>query len=336
MKATVVAMVVIVLAVGAFLFYQYSTTTPQFAFGQAGLSVGRHDLQQFKARVDSQSLIESAIRDLLTDPLENTPGLTDLQHAALSGALGIARNKVSQALSEQLEQYIENGPAPKAASAQPERNSELKAAVARKMLAYGKSHPQSFAGKILSLPEEDRKAELKTIISDCGFTPSNFKGIAYCNETGSICTTGAKFFSPRLNHEIVIDIQQNKTDRGWQITKISNLHAVVTELEPAYDADLQQVAIYSVEQVKSAVASKAQEVMSVVRNSVSERVSNIRNTVLTKIRENRPAFAPPIPVAGDDEANAADSDQGPPAFPGGGGPLQRFRKLRELRNRMGQ
>lgn len=353
-----IAVVAVVTLVGGFAFYQYWSSTPQFAFSDAGVAVASHDLSKFRKRVDLNTLVDGVVQDLLTDPLENTPGLTDIQHNVLIGACEVAKKKITTALTEQAEQYVANAPTAGAVGGEnqseppgfvKDKIDELKSTASARMRQYGEEHPDSFPGRIINMPEESRKDELKRLLSDYGFTPQNFRGVAYCKENGDSCVTGAKFFSPKVNHEIVVDVSLVKAP-DWRISKLSNLRTVAAQVEPSYTTDLQQLALFCVGEFRAALAATARELADQVRNRVTEKLTDLRSKVREQIESHRPPFLPAGPggQAGPGLLPQGPPSVGPPGPPGPpgaeegdaapfpGGPPAPIERLERVRQRLGR
>ncbi len=328
----------VVAAVGGASAYFYYTTTPLFAFSEAGVSVATHDINRFHKSVDLDTMVDGAVQDLLTDPLQRTPGMSEMQKTVLNGASEIARKKISQALILQADQFVSNSApssppmdSPHTSATQPadttkdtglkavldQKIANLKSVASAKMKQYAAAHPDSFQGRMLNLPEDERKVQLKRLLGDYGFTPQNFRGVAYCNESSAVCTTGARFFSPKLNHEVIVDIDLVKSAEGWRISRISNLPIVINQVEPSYQTDLQELAIYSVGELNSAVKETAHEMADRVKSKITAGLSTMREMVRKNIEAKAAGLAPPMPFPG-------GSPPGPP------------RPLEELRKRFGR
>src|ERR1700722_19827957 len=70
--------------------YWYWTTTPLFAFQEAAAAVHDHDLAKFERYVDYRKLLDSAINDVLIDPIETMPGISTMGRQIAVAAINIS------------------------------------------------------------------------------------------------------------------------------------------------------------------------------------------------------------------------------------------------------
>lgn len=324
MKRTplIIAIVALVLAIAGGAYYWW-TTTPMYAFQEAGVSVVGHDLTHFRSCVDQKTLVDSALQDLFFGPLERMPDVPEPKKQVMNGALGLLKIPLTEALVKQIEGYVDNAPAknntstaetsPPAAPAEQapqspvemlkaklgavaqEKAQDLKKNARQKMQDYAANHPESLVGRILSMPQESRWNELGKTLTEYGFEPKSFKGIAFSKEpTANTCTVGAKFFSKKLNKDLILDVDLTKTgEASWQISRLSNLGDLIKELEPGYDNDLQQLALYSTSEVRNAVAKNIQEgqerlkekIREGIKEGVKERITDKLDSLKERLKE---------------------------------------------------
>jgi hypothetical protein len=296
--------------------YYWWTTTPLWAFQEAGLAVVGHDTVKFRKVVDLEPLIESALNDLFFGPLEKIPGLTDQKRQVLCEALKLMKKPVRTALIRQVEDYVggkpgstpgdklHNGSTPgdQSTTGSPPAAAEttlpaqslktrfttlvhkkvldLKEASRRKLEEYAEAHPQSLEGRILNLPRDERQTALKELLSEYGFTPGNFKGIAYSRETApGTCLVGAGFYSPRVNRDLLVEIELRKTggkNENWRISRFANLGTLISTLEPGYENDLQQLALFAASEIKNAVSAKVQNTREKIKERLTGRLDKIK------------------------------------------------------------
>lgn len=296
MKVTAAIILLVLVAVAGGAYYWW-TTTPMYAFQEAGVSVVRHDLNGFRNWVNLNQLVDGALQDLLFGPLEKIPGFPEQKRSTVNGALEMIKKPVTDALSEQIEDYVAKddaqpsavapaggvaGTGTDAAPADGSLKSELKAALKKriadlkeaarkKMEQYAAEHPDSLEGRLLNLPRDSRKAALKEMLASYGFTPANFKGIAYSKEVSpDTSLVGAWFFSNKLSRDLVAEIELTRggQNNNWHISRLSNLPNLISALEPNYEHDIQNLALYSVSEAKKEVAAKLEN----AREKVKERM----------------------------------------------------------------
>src|ERR1700723_2758140 len=86
--------------------YMYWTTTPLFAFQEAALAVREHDFPKFAKYVDSEKLVDSAVNDLLINPIETMHGLSEIGRRVAVAAIGVLVTPAERTLLRKMEKHI--------------------------------------------------------------------------------------------------------------------------------------------------------------------------------------------------------------------------------------
>ncbi len=259
---------VVVIASAACAAYLFWTTTPFFAFGQAGAAIVRHDPKLFDEYVNCTELVGSALEQVLIEPIQRTPGLTVLQQKVVAGALDLIVPPSTKALTAQLECYIagENCTSRKSTpdirSPQPQPRpgvpheafnllsqikeqeiSSLSHAAHERVLNLSATHPDWLIGKLIALPKNERRQKLKQILFDHGLVPENFKGVTVSSSPsleGEACKLAINFLPPGATQTLSVGAEMVKIPGGtWKIQRFLQLHDFLVSIEPGYDSEIQ-------------------------------------------------------------------------------------------------
>jgi hypothetical protein len=274
----VVLLALVAVGAGAFIWWQES---PLKAFYEAGSALKSHNLEQFQKFVDEQSLLSSAVDDLVFAPIIDTPQFTDMQRATVRKAAAVAHGPIQKSLQRRLDAYVSGGnEASLSPPAQPtavkphvpmatpgtgswvgvlsaasrelhDETARLKEVAYVNMQSHAWMHRDQLVCQLISSDKDQRKQVLKDRLQQYGLTPENFKGIAYLHDVPILpghsqnCTMGFSFRSPKLNNDDVIVefLMVQQLDGLWRISKVNNVRALITKLEPTYDYDMQELAL---------------------------------------------------------------------------------------------
>jgi hypothetical protein len=124
-----------------------------------------------------------------------------------------------------------------------------------RMQNFALSHQQGLVGRLFLMAKDPHQANVSGLLKEYGLVPKNCRGLAYCNTTddgtGEVCKTGVKFTSPKVDHDVILEIELKKTADNWQVVRLSNLIALIEELDPSYAYDFQSLIQSSVRDINS-------------------------------------------------------------------------------------
>ncbi len=305
--------IAIVLLTIALLFsgaYFYWTTTPLFVFQEAAFATREHDLAKFEKYVDAQGLIDSAVNEVLINPIETMPGLSEIGRRVAVAAIGLSVGPIETKLLRHLEDHVSGihrvsalpqrqkvagadadqyanvlgdsqtdpdqemsvAPGPYrlvsynaagslsnvlAVTRQEVHNEfeRLRKIAYDRMQFYASMHQQGIVGRLLSMANDPRPGQMSSLLTEYGLTKENLKGVAYCSTTndgtGELCKIGFKFFSPKVSHTVILEFELLKTPQNWRITRLSNLPTLLSELDPSYQSDFQNLIQTAVQGISS-------------------------------------------------------------------------------------
>ncbi|KUG05981.1 DUF2939 domain-containing protein [Solirubrum puertoriconensis] len=196
MKRILLLILVVVLAVGGYLYYRTVTTGPKFALAKAAKAVHDHDVASFEKYVDVESVAGSLVDQVaeqdqvLSLISANTSGMM------MRGALNLAKPQLAKAARKEVQHFVETG------SFDANANNEFERVV--------KFSLAGLASRVVS-PE------------------SSFKGVKYLKEQGEQALVGLEFTQPKLDTTLVLELQMRNRGDYWQVTEITNLGEVLRQ-----------------------------------------------------------------------------------------------------------
>jgi hypothetical protein len=276
-RIALIILAIIVLAVVGIRAWWIST--PLFAFEEAVLAFKNNDEPIFNARVASRDIAEHLVDDLLVEPAMVTPNLSMLQQSAVSGALVMAKTSLVNGMLESIQNSMyKNTPhvsflfcSPALAesgnikdlmqAAGHEMSAETKkqkTMAYNRMLSYIQNHPDTVPGRLLDCPPQERTTHARQMLQTYGLDMANFKGITGYSTTSDIigheiAHTGFIFYSPKVSQNITVEIEllRGGAVKQWQISRLSNIAALMDQLEPDYRRDLHELIEYSLSGMSS-------------------------------------------------------------------------------------
>ncbi len=195
--------------------YWYWTTTPLYALQEAMMAAQNHDALGFERRVMTTELVDNLLDDLLVYPALTTPKLSAFQLQVASGALAMAKAKLSTQMLEAISKAL-NAPVTYGDSHYDQSTSrlplirrlrvnfwetpayaasesgdflrtvgkelggevgKLKNTAFERMQNYMHNHPATIPGRLANCHPNDRGATLRRILADHGLSQNNFKGM---------------------------------------------------------------------------------------------------------------------------------------------------------------
>jgi hypothetical protein len=266
----IVVAVLVTIFGGAYLYWM---TTPLYAFQEAAFALKDRNRIVFEKRVDTDTLIDSLLDDLLVHPAQTTPDLNSVQRQIGAGAILLAKSSIEEEARKSIDRMFWHAAGPDLSRLGPDaaiagtasgRSSsgslgdvlrtathaltgelgKMKNVVYSRMELWSRQHRQTLPGRLLGCPPSDRGIELKQTLSDYGLKPENFKGVSSCSTTDDGATersiVGLNFFSPKIAKEIVVQIELLKTSGSdcWRISRIANAPEVLLDEGERLDLDM--------------------------------------------------------------------------------------------------
>ncbi|WP_139925064.1 DUF2939 domain-containing protein [Hymenobacter sp. DG01] len=186
MKKMILALLLLGVAVGGYLYYRKVSTGPEYSLLQAAKAVNDHDPAAFERYVDVGSVTSSLVDDVTEQG--SVLGMLNPGGIAVKGALRLLKPQLAKAARQEVQRYVETGSVEAAASVpKPIGNVSL----------------LGLAGKVVS-PE------------------SKFKGIKYSNQTDEEALVGLEFTQPRFDTTLVLEVKMLNKGDYWQATQITN------------------------------------------------------------------------------------------------------------------
>ncbi len=199
-------MVAVLLAGGGFWYW---TSTPQYAVQQAAKAIKEHDVLAFHNWVDVQSLSSSAVDDLVSEPVKKIGGVGLLKRIVGFGLVSFFKPAVVQSVGNQIDELVKRTGTTNPQEATPVQPTK------------------SLLGQIIELV---KPPSLTQTLREYGFTKANYRGLGELKTTDQMSLLPLKFFSPKVNHEVEVQLQLSKPAEHWQIVKITNLPEIVRSI----------------------------------------------------------------------------------------------------------
>jgi len=187
MKRIILLLVLVVVAVGGYLFYRSLTTGPKYSLMQAAKATQTHDMAAFERYVDVNSVTGSLVDQVAAQG--SALGFLNPGGFALRGALQLLKPQLAKAAHKELQTYIETGSLEAAAAAQPKRTVKV-----------------SMVGLASKVVNPDSK----------------FKDVKYVNEQGDQALVGIEFTQPKYDTTLVVELKMRNKGDYWQVTEITN------------------------------------------------------------------------------------------------------------------
>ncbi|RSK37645.1 DUF2939 domain-containing protein [Hymenobacter metallilatus] len=192
MKRTILLLLVLALAGGAYLYYRHLSTGPEYSLMQAYKAVTQHDAAAFERYVDVSSVTGSLVDQVAEQG--SALGVLNPGGFAMKGALRLLKPQLARAARQEVKRYVETGSATAAADA---------------------SSTQMMNVSILGLAD-------KVVGKN-----SSFKGVKYSREEGEQAFIGLEFTQPRYDTTLVLEVKMQNRGDHWQATEITNISEIL-------------------------------------------------------------------------------------------------------------
>lgn len=217
------------------LGYWYWTTTPSYALSQIVASVKNRDPDTFQRYVDIDSVTDRAIDELLHGPARESGIFNNLGNPLGVGIIGFFKPEIADIARSQISNYIAKGNLSSEDFTQKTAvtpavsnaiNTPAQPAAPATIQPY--ATPVPLQPESPSLNRYSNQFKIKEQLHQYGLSRDGFRGIDYLKTSGPVTLVGLKFFSPKLNHDFVIELKMEDAGGYWRITEISNLSTLVS------------------------------------------------------------------------------------------------------------
>ncbi len=191
---------IVVLALASGGGWYWWINTPDYALKQAGEAAKMHDVAAFEHWVDVDRFSSQAVEDLLSAPVRTT-GAGILGRLLGLGLMSLFHEPVSQALKQQIVEFVGRDPA--AARPEPE--------------------PERRGGFLKQLVRMIKPPALGKVLKEMGFTKENYRGVKYIKAKDDRATAGMAFFIPSADKDVIVEFGMAKINNQWRVREILNL-----------------------------------------------------------------------------------------------------------------
>ena len=191
--------------------WYYWTTTPQYAVQQAANAIKAHDVQTFHNWVDVEEVSSSAVDDLLAEPARAVGGTGIIERIVGISIMSVFKPNVVQTMDKQIDNWVAHHATGTTVSVQAEEEEEI-------------DKPKTLMGELVALV---KPPSLKQLFRDYGFTKKNYRGLGQVDSADNVAHVGLRFFNPKLNHEVQVMLQLDRSNGHWQVSRVSNMQEVL-------------------------------------------------------------------------------------------------------------
>ena len=189
MKRLVLLLVLALVAVGGYFYYQSLKAGPKYALVQVANAARTHDMATFERYVDLNSVTGS-----LVDQVANqgpTLGLLNSEGLVFKSALRMLKPQLTQVVRKEVQQFVETGSLPGAS-------------------------PDA------AMPKGLMNVSLAGLVGKVASSDSKFKDVKYVKEEGKQALIGIEFTQPEYDTTMVVELKMLNRDGHWQVTEITN------------------------------------------------------------------------------------------------------------------
>jgi hypothetical protein len=210
--------------------YWFWTTTPQYAVQQASQAIKQHDVSEFHSWVDVHALSSAAVDDLMSEPVRAVGGGGILERVIGFGLVTLFKPTVVQSMENQIDQAV----AKTGLESNPSSSGGASATGGGDGATGGdgsagaeQSNGRSGKGILGTLVEMVKPPSLTETLRDFGFTKKNYRGVGEVQTKENTSLVGLRFYSPKIQREVTVQLELQKGANRWQITRIANLPDIV-------------------------------------------------------------------------------------------------------------
>ena len=196
MKKITFLLLLVVLGVAGYFYYQTQKNGPKSALAGAAYAVDQHDMASFEKFVDVNSLTTHLVDDVVSQGSALT-SLVPGGSLAVGAALRFAKPALAKAAHKEVQRYVETGSLEAAAAAAPKRLVNI---------------------------------SLTGLVSRIVSPESKFKGIKYEREEGDNAFVGVELTQPKYDTTMVVEVKMRRQGDHWQATQITNTRELLQQV----------------------------------------------------------------------------------------------------------
>lgn len=188
MKRIILLLLVALVAIGGYFYYQSLKAGPKYALVQVANAARTHDMATFERYVDVNSVTGNLVDQVANQG--SSLGLLNPGGLAFKSALRMLKPQLTQVVRKEVQQFVETGSLQGAANAVDSKG----------MMNISLA---GLAGKVAS-PD------------------SKFKDVKYVKEEGEQALVGIEFTQPKYDTTMVVELKMLNRGDHWQVTEITN------------------------------------------------------------------------------------------------------------------
>ena len=208
-----VTLLCIVLGAGGYMYYK---RTPTYSLNLIKEAVEQHDFDTFSKHVDTENIISCAYDDLLAAEMDDG-GDDDTDNSMKKLEIGFAKMlkpNIVATLNDEIKQFVKNG-------STTSNDTQAKQAGEKK------------AGEKQAGENIKKQVDIDNVA---------FKSVKDSRADGDFTIVGIEVTNKHLNRDFVIELKMLQLDDGtWKITQISNMKALIKEVEQARKEKLDEL-----------------------------------------------------------------------------------------------
>jgi hypothetical protein len=188
MKRIIVLLLLVLVAIGGYFYYQSLKAGPKYALVQVANAARTHDMATFERYVDVNSVTGNLVDQVANQGSEL--GLMNPEGLAFKSALRMLKPQLTQVVRKELQQFVETGSLQGAADAPPSKG-------------------------IMNI-------SLTGLASKVASPDSKFKDVKYVKEEGEQALVGIEFTQPKYDTTMIVELKMLNRGNHWQVTEITN------------------------------------------------------------------------------------------------------------------
>ncbi|MBA3994645.1 MAG: hypothetical protein C0469_14055 [Cyanobacteria bacterium DS2.3.42] len=177
------------------IFYLW-TSTPEYSISQVKDAVKAHDKAKFDKFVDTEEFADGMVDDMLTKPIKEAMGGNTIGRWVAAGMSGIFKPQFVSQIKKDLYDLVEKG-------------------------SISQSVGTDVVDPDMTLGAVDRRLCL---------SQNDFKKIENIKSDGKVATVTVVLHNKEHNKDFKLDVQMQKTEGYWRVTKMLNFPEFVARL----------------------------------------------------------------------------------------------------------
>ncbi|MCC7531088.1 MAG: hypothetical protein IT342_21400 [Candidatus Melainabacteria bacterium] len=177
------------------LFY-FWTSTPEYAISQVKDAVKAHDKVKFDKFVDTEEFADGMVDDMLTKPLKEAMGGNMISRWVVAGMSGMFKPRFVSRIKSDLYDLVEKGSVSQTSDAD----------------------------------DVDPEMTLSAVDRRLCLSKNDFKRIENIKSDGKVATATVVLHNKEHNQDFKLDVQMQKVEGYWRITRMLNFPEFVARL----------------------------------------------------------------------------------------------------------